>query len=151
MAFIERTIHIHPAAPVKVAAGAPCNGCGVCCLLEPCPLGMLISSGRDGPCRAVRWEPLVAQYRCGAIMDAQDVLANFLPRGTRWLAPALAPILRRLAQRWIAAGIGCDGSVEVVLVRQDATNSSDLSRDSTTMAYADLTNQKHAVVSHPPP
>ena len=36
-------IRIHADAPAKPPVGAPCNGCGVCCLLEPCPLGVLLS------------------------------------------------------------------------------------------------------------
>jgi hypothetical protein len=98
-------IHIHPEAPPKPAWGAPCNGCGVCCLLEPCPLGVVLSGRRTGACGALRWDPAQARYRCGALTDASGVLA---PRW-RWLA---AP-LRRWAGRWIAAGAGCDAALEV--------------------------------------
>lgn len=146
MPSIERVIYIHPAAPSKVAAGAPCNGCGVCCLLEPCPLGMLISRGRNGPCHAVRWEDSLAQYRCGAVMDSQDVLTHILPLGTRWLAPTLAPALRRLARRWIAAGIGCDSSAEVVSAHPEAPIPDEMGGASTTMGTADLTKQRRTMV-----
>lgn len=99
----HQVIHIHPAAPIQPAEGAPCNGCGVCCLAEPCPLGRVLSRKRHGTCDALRWDPAQAQYRCGAISDAEGVLGPRL----HWAAP----LLRRLARRWIAAGIGCDASL----------------------------------------
>lgn len=101
----HQTIHIHPEAPPKPAWGARCNGCGVCCLVEPCPLGRVISRKRRGACDALRWDGATAQYRCGAITDAAGVL------GPRWAWAA--PALRRWARRWIAAGVGCDASIEV--------------------------------------
>ena len=27
-----QVVHIHPGAPPKPPEGAPCNGCGLCCL-----------------------------------------------------------------------------------------------------------------------
>jgi hypothetical protein len=107
----HHTIHIHPQAPAKVALGAPCNGCGVCCLTEPCPLGVLLSGRRSGACDALRWDG--ERYRCGALTVPRGVLAPRLPRGLGWLVPALAAALRRLGARWIAAGSGCDCSLEV--------------------------------------
>lgn len=100
-----QVIHIEPAAPAKPALGAPCNGCGVCCLAEPCPLGRVISRKRVGACEALRWDGTLKIYRCGAITDAAGVL------GERWAFAA--PLLRRLARRWIAAGGGCDADMEV--------------------------------------
>lgn len=115
MADTERTtIHIHPLAPAKVAVGAPCNGCGVCCVVAPCPLGMVLSGRRNGACAVLRWDAALLQYRCGAIVAPRDVLAHALPEGLRWLAIALAPVLRRLGSRWIAAGTRCDSNLEVV-------------------------------------
>jgi len=40
---VREVILIHPEAPAKPPLGAPCNGCGVCCLAEPCPVGVLVS------------------------------------------------------------------------------------------------------------
>jgi hypothetical protein len=53
--MLPHVIRIEPLAPVKPATGSPCNGCGVCCLAEPCPLGMLVSRRRHGRCSALRW------------------------------------------------------------------------------------------------
>nr|WP_291012425.1 hypothetical protein [Hydrogenophaga sp.] len=101
----DQVIHIHPEAPLKPALGAPCNGCGVCCLAEPCPLGQVISRKRAGACSALRWDSAQRLYRCGVLSDTEGVLGN----RWRWAAP----LLRRLARRWIAAGAGCDASLQV--------------------------------------
>lgn len=120
MDHTAHTIYIHPLAPPKVTLGAACNGCGVCCLHEPCPLGMVLSRRRSGACGALRWDETLVQYRCGAIVAPRDVLGQALPRGLRRLAPVLAPLLRRLGLRWIAAGIGCDSSLEVTMPTCDS-------------------------------
>lgn len=138
MAPTEHTIHIHRQAPAKVPVGMHCNGCGVCCLFEPCPLGILLSRGRNGACRALRWDDAMLQYRCGAIVASHQVLAQSLPHGTRWLATVLAPVLRRLGLRWIAAGYGCDSSLEVAPVRGSAQSESPAVPASTTMSSSDL-------------
>jgi hypothetical protein len=98
-----QTIHIHPAAAPKPAWGEPCNGCGVCCAVEPCPVGMLISRKRRGACAALLWDAAESRYRCGVVSEPQRYVA------TRWLAAALA----RIALRMIAAGKGCDCDVAV--------------------------------------
>ena len=94
----HRTLaQIHPDAPPQPALGAPCNGCGLCCLLEPCPLGMLLSRKRRGACHLLRWSDAQQRYLCGAISDA--------PQGM------LGQLRVRLARRWIAAGVGCDAAL----------------------------------------
>lgn len=108
----SHVILIHPDAASKPMPGAACNGCGVCCLLEPCPLGVVLSGRRHGACVAVRWYDDLYQYRCGALMAPQEVLQSVLPRPMAGLAVLLAPVLAWLAKRWIAAGEGCDSSVE---------------------------------------
>ena len=100
-----QVVHIHPAAPAKPALGAPCNGCGVCCLAEPCPVGIVVSRRRTGACVAVRWDEPQQLYRCGMVEDPLRQLGwRRAPRGfSAWLG-------RRL-RRWIAAGAGCDASL----------------------------------------
>ena len=73
-------------APAKPAPGAPCNGCGVCCLAETCPIGRIRFLQIRGPCPALRWRD--ERYECGLLADA----GPFKP----------------LIARWIAAGKGCD-------------------------------------------
>lgn len=89
----------HEAAPNKPLPGQPCNGCGVCCLAEPCPLGMLLSLRRRGACSLVRWHSAEGRYRCAALGDPSRGL--------------LASLRHRLARRWIAAGSGCDSTAEI--------------------------------------
>lgn len=112
MAFLKTIIHIHPDAPGKPLAGAPCNGCGVCCLVEPCPLGVLLSRKRKGACEALRWNPERTLYQCDAVVAAPDVLQRVLPVGWGAFTRLVAPVLPRLALRWIAAGHGCDSTLE---------------------------------------
>lgn len=98
----RRVILIQPLAPPKPAVGEPCNGCGVCCASEPCPVGILVSRRLRGACAALRWDESARRYRCGVVEE---------PR--RWLPVLPAAWARRLALRWIAAGQGCDSHVEV--------------------------------------
>ena len=146
----EHTIHIHPAAPPKVAVGGACNGCGVCCLFAPCPLGILLSGRRSGACDALRWDAELAQYRCGALVAPREVLGQSLPRALRGLARPLAPVLRRLGRRWIAAGTGCDSSLEVVMTSVEAPHTNCGDAASTTMLAPVLTDHPRRTVVRPP-
>ncbi|MET0383550.1 MAG: hypothetical protein ABW032_09020 [Burkholderiaceae bacterium] len=102
----HQVIRIHADAPAKPSAAAPCNGCGVCCAAEPCPIGALISRRRTGACRALSWNADDARYVCGLAAAPRSVLP--------WLPRALAPPVRRLTLRWISAASGCDSSLAVV-------------------------------------
>ena len=55
---------------------------------------------RQGPCKALIWEPAASQYRCGAFGEP-----GF---NKTWLGRLRA----RLVARWIAAGEGCDCGLE---------------------------------------
>ena len=110
----HRVIHIEPLAPPKPALGQACNGCGVCCLSEPCPLGVLLSGRRRGACAALQWEAAASRYRCGAISAPHAVLVQALPRWAAALARPLARVMPALARRWIASGTGCDCTLETI-------------------------------------
>jgi hypothetical protein len=102
------TIHVEAGAPTKPVWGAPCNGCGVCCLVEPCPLGVVLSRRRSGSCSALRWHVEGQRYHCGALTDAKAVLrSSWLPLPGAASA-VLARWLPKLAHRWVSAGTGCD-------------------------------------------
>ena len=55
-------------------------------------MGMIVSLRRHGACRALGWDEGSARYRCGLMK---------------------IPVLRIFAQRWIAAGQGCDSDAVV--------------------------------------
>jgi len=95
-----QTIIIHPQAPAKPGVGQPCNGCGICCLAETCPVARLRFLRRHGPCPALEWHSGDSRYRCGLLARPAFYLPG-LPRPGAGLA-------KRLLARWIAAGIGCD-------------------------------------------
>jgi hypothetical protein len=105
-------IHLHVEAPPKPAPGQACNGCGVCCAWQPCPLGVLVSGRRQGECAALRWHAADRRYRC-TMVDAPQAAWPALPH-------LLRGPLRRLARRWIAAGAGCDSTLEVEIAPDPA-------------------------------
>ncbi|WP_091458464.1 hypothetical protein [Giesbergeria anulus] len=94
----------HPQAPTKPALGAPCNGCGLCCLTAPCPLGMWVSRRRTGACKALLWSDSQQRYLCGLLANPEQI--------TGWHHPWLLRWCSQRAQRWIAAGTGCDANLE---------------------------------------
>ena len=96
-------VWLHPEAAPKPAEGAPCNGCGLCCLAEPCPLGVLVSRRRKGACVALRWSDSPPRYVCGMVADPASV--------TGWTHPWAVRLQAALARRWIAAGAGCDADL----------------------------------------
>lgn len=106
-------ILIHADAPAKPAVGAACNGCGLCCLYAPCPLGMLVSRKRRGACHALRWQPHERRYRCG-LLAAPGLSGRVGVRAAlhRWRLVLL--------RRWIAAGVGCDADLAIVDTRPSA-------------------------------
>lgn len=88
-------VTLHRAAPGKPAVGAPCNGCGICCALEPCPLSRFLLGHRAGSCPALTWQGggTHGRYVCGLVVAPTGIV--------RWLP-------QRLRLRWIGAGCGCD-------------------------------------------
>lgn len=108
----QQVVLVEPLAPAKPLPGAPRNGCGICCLAGPCPLGLLLSRRRRGACAALRWQAQEGLYRCGAVSAPVVVVQQALPVWLWRAVPLLALALRRLARRWIAAGRGCDCSLE---------------------------------------
>jgi hypothetical protein len=124
-----RVIHIRSAAPRKPARGEPCNGCGVCCLAAPCPLGMLLSRRTQGDCAVLAWDEVHELYRCGALSQAQQVLQQALPRWLNFLVRPLSVALSRLGRRWIAANLGCDSELDAKLVPDIVDNAATSTRD----------------------
>ncbi|QJQ05675.1 hypothetical protein EJG51_007235 [Undibacterium piscinae] len=100
----QRLIWLHSTAPLKPALGRACNGCGVCCAAEPCPVARVFLWQWRDSCRALAWLPSERQYRCGLLLAPSAhirLLPSFLQRPFRYLAA-----------RWIAAGTACDSDAQ---------------------------------------
>jgi hypothetical protein len=104
MATDESYIAIHAAAPPKPAPGMPCNGCGVCCATRPCPLSRLLLGHRRGACPALQWRKSDSRYVCGMVTGPAHCID--------WLPKSLEAFAARRCARWIAAGRGCDSTIE---------------------------------------
>ena len=104
MATDSSFIAIHTAAPPKPEPGLPCNGCGVCCAAKPCPLSRLLLGHRRGACSALQWRGADSRYACGMVTEP----AHFVG----WLPKSLEAFAARRCARWIAAGSGCDSTIE---------------------------------------
>jgi len=103
MAISSQIIHIHAEAPAKPEVGKPCNGCGVCCASEPCPLSMVLLRNKQNTCSALTWQNDTKRYICGMVTQPSKHL--------NWLPKQLDQIARRIFKRWIAADTNCDASV----------------------------------------
>jgi len=110
--FMHQIIFIHPDSPPKPGWGQPCNGCGICCAAEPCPIGIIVSGRRVGACSALQWNPLESRYRCGVLAKSAALTAP------NWLTG----VATRLASRLIAAGTGCDCALEPDASKPPAQN-----------------------------
>jgi hypothetical protein len=98
------TIRIHAGAPLKPSVGAPCNGCGVCCLAAPCPVSALLLAHKTGPCPALVWNDEHRLYRCGMLQNPAAY--------SRWIPAMFKRPTIFLVRRWLALDIGCDSSIE---------------------------------------
>ena len=101
----RQIIHLHAAAPSKPALGQACNGCGACCALEPCPLGMVLFFQRRGACPALHWDGDASRYQCGLLAAPTRHLS--------WLPAFAGPWFSRRIRHLIAAGLGCDFDAEL--------------------------------------
>ena len=100
-----RTIEIHQQAPAKPKWGESCNGCGICCAAEPCPIAYLFLFQRTGRCRALLWQEEMGRYVCGMVLYP-DRYSRLIPKFARqWMGSFIATR--------IAAGIGCDSDIEL--------------------------------------
>jgi hypothetical protein len=101
----QRLIWLQVAAPAKPSLGQRCNGCGVCCAAEPCPVARAFLWQWRGACRALIWVEADQQYRCGMLLQPSTYLRILPVSWQAWFS--------RLVARWIAAGTACDSDAEV--------------------------------------
>jgi hypothetical protein len=58
----------HTSDPISIAKpreGQPCNGCGLCCQMELCGIGVMAFPGASAPCPALRFNGSL--YRCALV------------------------------------------------------------------------------------
>jgi hypothetical protein len=66
---------------------------------------VVVSLRATGACEALIWKADDARYRCGLI--EQPLV--YLPAALQWAAPLVA----KIAHRYISAGTGCDSSADI--------------------------------------
>ena len=99
-----QTITIHALAPEKPPIDQPCNGCGICCALEPCPVSLALLWPHQQPCRALTWDDATRRYLCGMVVAPAQHLK---------LIPDFANgVASKLFKRWIAANQSCDAEID---------------------------------------
>lgn len=86
-------------APAKPLYGSPCNGCGLCCVMEQCPLSIEVF-GPHSLCPALEELP-AGGFTCGLIARPRVYLET--------KAPELADLLGEAFGVILGAGTGCDG------------------------------------------
>lgn len=100
-----KIIEIHALAPNKPPYASACNGCGVCCAAEPCPVAFILLMQFNGSCGALEWQVESNRYVCG-LVGRPDHYVWWIPK--RWRVQVGQFVLSR-----IASGIGCDSDVDV--------------------------------------
>lgn len=100
-----QTITLHRNAPPKPRPGEPCNGCGVCCAAEPCPIAALFLFQRRGRCRALVWQDEHARYVCGMVTSPES--------HSRLIPASLGKLMGGFFASRISAGAGCDSTAEL--------------------------------------
>jgi hypothetical protein len=103
----DQIIWLHQQAPSKPPLGQSCNGCGVCCAAEPCPVARVFLGQWRGTCRALEWNEDAMQYRCGMLQRPEHY--------ARYLPTFLHHKMRLWIRRWIAADTACDSDADVII------------------------------------
>jgi len=78
--------------------GAPCNGCGMCCVVKPCWIGRMLFEVEEGECPALQWTSEGSS--CGLMANP----AQFMPARVRIEG---ATRVKEAAKALICAGLGC--------------------------------------------
>ena len=103
---LTQLIELHPLAPRKPELDARCNGCGVCCAVEPCPVAYLFLFQFRGRCRALLWQNDEGRYLCGMVV-CPDRYLRLIPIRFR-------ERMGKYYARRIATEVGCDFEAELV-------------------------------------
>ena len=85
-------------APPKPLYGQPCNGCGLCCLMEQCPISVEVF-GPSALCPALEELP-AGGFTCGLVARPR----HYLPGPVE-----AADLMGETFAVMLGAGTGCDG------------------------------------------
>ena len=89
--------NVAPVLPLP-AYGAPCNRCGMCCVVKPCWIGRMLFEVEEGECPALQWGGEGSS--CGLMTKP----AQFMPVRVRIEG---ASRVREAARTLIGSGLGC--------------------------------------------
>lgn len=87
------------ASKIKPAMGTPCNGCGLCCLITPCPLSRELFKQEHGTCQALVKSG--DRYACGLVKEPE----KFAPDRAKAVG---SEMLSAAALYLIGSDDGCD-------------------------------------------
>lgn len=65
-------VEVLPVIPDKPRCGDPCNGCGLCCYSEVCPVGKMAFGDVEAPCLALVMSKDMTRTRCGLVLIEID-------------------------------------------------------------------------------
>jgi hypothetical protein len=102
----KQIIELHPLAPFKPDFGLTCNGCGVCCAAEPCPVAYLFLFQFKGRCKALLWQNEMKRYVCGMVVCPHHYV--------KWIPQRYRERVGGFMATRISAGSGCDFAAEIV-------------------------------------
>jgi len=84
----------------------PCNGCGLCCRVEPCEVSKNLLHSHQAPCIALEFHD--GKFLCGVVLHPDKYLQNTVYREFE---------VRAYIEHWIAPGQGCDMPDGVVAIK----------------------------------
>lgn len=86
----------------KPTYGSACNGCGFCCLAEPCQIATALM-GWVGPCPALEHDG--GRYWCGMVRHPSRYIAGHFPAADQTTVDGF---VGAMFARALGIGIGCD-------------------------------------------
>ena len=93
--------------PEYPGTGNPCNGCGLCCLAEPCPVSLELF-GQSSQCPALEFDG--GRFRCALMTNPGDYGA--IPEGVLSLDLDHEMAASSYYRQLIGAGMGCDSEID---------------------------------------
>lgn len=98
----SQAMRLRPDTPIKPDYMHPCNGCGVCCHLEPCAIAREYIPGLQvGPCAALEYED--GRFLCGMIRHP----GRYMGLPNDWADGFIGSLFAEA----LGVGRGCDATV----------------------------------------